>query len=69
MKTISEADARFRFKAWVTRQGGQTAAAAKLGLTVSYINDVWHERRGLSRKVQEAIGVRKVAEIRFEVLE
>lgn len=47
-------------RAYVDACGSQTAAAGKLDMSLSFINDVLHERRDPTDKLAKKLGFRRV---------
>lgn len=43
-------------KAMIDREGGRPAAADKLSISLQYLNDILHERRGFSDKIAKKLG-------------
>ena len=54
---MNDADALKRFQTWVKGMGTQRAAAASLGISNAYLNDILKGRRALSEGALKAIGL------------
>ena len=59
MKTITEADVVAIFRRLVEREGGQNAAARRLGISASYMSDILNGRRAPSAHLLNVFGIER----------
>ncbi len=57
---VTEHDLRDVITDMIERLGSQTAVARELGVSVVYLNDVLHGKRGLGMKLAEGLGWEKI---------
>ena len=57
---LNEASLKAVLRAEVERDGGQKAAAKRLGVSAQFLCDVLHGRRGLTARLLRGLGYRRV---------